>query len=43
LWRLQDGLITVAGKVYVPQTSPSLPGILDAAHGTSHEGVAKTL
>jgi hypothetical protein len=42
-WRVQDGLITVAGKVYVPWTSPSLPDILEAAHGTAHEGVAKTL
>jgi hypothetical protein len=33
----------VAGKVYVPWTSPSLPDILEAAHSTAHEGVAKTL
>jgi len=33
----------VAGKVYVPHTSPSLPAILEAAQGAGHEGVAKTL
>jgi hypothetical protein len=39
-WQLQDGLITVAGKVYVPPTSPSLAVVLGAAHGAAHEGVA---
>jgi hypothetical protein len=42
-WRVQDGLLTVAGKVYVLGISPSLPDVLEAAHGTAHEGVAKTL
>jgi hypothetical protein len=42
-WRLQDGLITVADKIYVLGTSPFLPVVLEAAHGVSHEGVAKTL
>jgi hypothetical protein len=42
-WRVQDGLITVMGKVYVLRTSPSLPDVLEATHGMSHEGVAKML
>jgi hypothetical protein len=33
----------MTGKFYVPQASPSLPAILEAAHGVGHEGVAKTL
>jgi hypothetical protein len=33
----------VDGRVYVPATSPSLPSILDNAHGVGHEGTEKTL
>jgi hypothetical protein len=43
LWRLQDDLITVVGKIYIPQTSPSLPAIVEVAHGAGHEGLAKML
>jgi hypothetical protein len=42
-WSVVDGLITVGGQVYVPATSPSLPAILDNAHGAGHEGTEKTL
>lgn len=38
-----DDLVTVSGRVVVASTSPSLPTILTAAHGTGHEGVQKTL
>jgi hypothetical protein len=33
----------MAGKVYVPATSPHLPAILSAVHGMGHEGTKKTL
>jgi hypothetical protein len=42
-WHIIDGLVTHQGCVYVPPTSPSLPEILVAAHGLSHEGTEKTL
>jgi hypothetical protein len=42
-WKLVDGLIVVDGKVYLPPSSPSLQVALTLAHGTSHEGLAKTL
>jgi hypothetical protein len=43
MWQVQDDLITVEGKVYVPGTSPSLYGVLEAAHGMAREGLAKML
>jgi hypothetical protein len=43
MWQVQDGLITVEGKVYVPGTSPSLYVVLVAAHGMAREGLAKML
>jgi hypothetical protein len=42
-WRVVDGLITVADKVYVPAASPLLPAILAAVHDMGHEGTEKTL
>jgi hypothetical protein len=42
-WKLVDGLIVVDGKVYLPTSSPSLQVALTSAHGTGHEGLAKTL
>jgi hypothetical protein len=42
-WQLHDILITIAGKVYVPLTSPPLPTVLGITRGAAHEGVAKTL
>jgi hypothetical protein len=42
-WSVVDGLVTVGGRVYVPATSPSLPAILDNAHGAGHKGTEKTL
>jgi hypothetical protein len=42
-WRVQDGLITVVGTVYMLRTSLSLPDVLEATHGMAHEGVAKML
>jgi hypothetical protein len=38
-----DGQITVAGKVYVPSSSRSLPTILSWAHDLGHEDVENTL
>jgi hypothetical protein len=38
-----NGLITMAGKVYVSATSPHLPAILSAVHGLEHEGTEKAL
>jgi hypothetical protein len=40
-WRVADGLILVHIKVYVLAASPSLPLLLEHAHG--HEGTEKTL
>jgi hypothetical protein len=42
-WQLMDGLITIVGKVYVSADSPSLSGIMAAAHDMGHEGAEKTL
>jgi hypothetical protein len=42
-WQVIDGLVTVAGKVYVLTTSPHLPAILSAVHDMGHEGTEKTL
>jgi hypothetical protein len=42
-WQVVNELITLAGKVYVPATSPHLPAILSAIHGMGHEGTEKTL
>jgi hypothetical protein len=36
-------LVTVHDRIYVPPTSPSKPEVIASAHGTSHEGVQKTL
>jgi hypothetical protein len=41
-WRVVDGLILVAGRIYLPVASPTVPLALAAAHGAGHE-VAKTL
>jgi hypothetical protein len=41
--RVVDGLITMRGKLYVPASSPSVPRILESAHGIGHEGAEKTL
>jgi hypothetical protein len=40
-WKVVDGLITVAGKVYVPSSSRSLLAILSWAHDFDHEGAEK--
>jgi hypothetical protein len=42
-WRVIDGLVTVAGKVYVHPTSTSLSAVVSWAHKLGHEGVKKTL
>jgi hypothetical protein len=42
-WRVVDELITVVNHVYVPPSSPCLPGLLTVAHDIRHEGVKKTL
>jgi hypothetical protein len=42
-WRVQDGLIIIKGRVYLPATSPCLQEPLIATDGTGHEGIAKTL
>jgi hypothetical protein len=42
-WRVVDGLITKASKVYVPTDSPHLPVILSAVHDMGHKGTEKTL
>jgi hypothetical protein len=42
-WQVYDGLVTVAGQVFMDASSPSLPAILADAHEMGHEGVAKSL
>jgi hypothetical protein len=42
-WQVHDGLVTVAGQVFVHVSSPSLPAILAEVHNMGHEGVAKSL
>jgi hypothetical protein len=42
-WQVIDGLVTVAGKVYVHPTSTSLPIVVSWAHEMDHEGVEKPL
>jgi hypothetical protein len=42
-WRVDDGLILVHNKVYVPPLSPALPLLLSSAQGHGHEGTEKTL
>jgi hypothetical protein len=42
-WRVIDGLVTVASKVYVHPTSTSLSAVVSWAHELGHEGVEKTL
>jgi hypothetical protein len=42
-WQVVDGLISVAGPIYISPTSPSLLAVLATSHGSSHEGVERTL
>jgi hypothetical protein len=42
-WRIVDNPIVVDGRVYISADSPSVPEVLTSAHGTRHEGIAKTL
>ena len=42
-WVFTDGLITFKGRIFVSTSSPSLPAILELAHGLGHEGTQKTL
>jgi hypothetical protein len=42
-WQLIDGLITVAGRIYMPSSSSQLQAALEGAHGMGHEGTEKTL
>jgi hypothetical protein len=38
-----DDLVIVGDHIFLPAATPSVPLALAAAHGTGHEGVAKTL
>jgi hypothetical protein len=42
-WQFTDGLITMADRVYLPPSSPSVQAVLTMAHSAGHEGVEKTL
>lgn len=42
-WGLTNGLVTYAGRLYVPSALPLLPKIVTAVHGDGHEGVQRTL
>jgi hypothetical protein len=42
-WRVVDGLVTICGRVYIPLSLPLTQEAIADAHGTSHEGVQKTL
>ncbi|BAF14549.1 Os04g0389000, partial [Oryza sativa Japonica Group] len=42
-WAFTDGLITFKGRIFVSASSPSLPAILELAHGLGHEGTQNTL
>jgi hypothetical protein len=42
-WQVRDGLVMVAGRVFVDALSPSIPAILADAHEMGHEDVAKSL
>jgi hypothetical protein len=42
-WRVIDGLVIVRGRVYIPSSSSLAQEAIVGAHGTSHEGVQKTL
>jgi hypothetical protein len=42
-WRVINGLVTVRGRVYIPSSSSLAQEAIAGTHGTSHEGVQKTL
>jgi len=42
-WAVVDGLITHAGKIFVPSDSALVSIILAAVHDMGHEGIQKTL
>jgi hypothetical protein len=42
-WRMVDGLMTMAGRVYLPPDSASLTPVLQHAHDAGHEGMECTL
>ena len=42
-WAVVDGLITYAGKIFVPSDSALIPTILAAVHDMGHEGIQNTL
>jgi hypothetical protein len=43
VWRINDDIITIAGRIYIPQSSTCLLMVLAATHGVTHEGVEQTL
>jgi hypothetical protein len=42
-WHVTDGLVLVAGRIYLPGTSSTVSLACATTHGARHEGVAKTL
>ncbi|XP_072146537.1 uncharacterized protein [Setaria viridis] len=42
-WTVVDDFVMNHGRIFVPSSSSLWPQILEAAHGTRHEGVQKTL
>jgi hypothetical protein len=42
-WSVQDGLILMSGKVYIPSNSDLIQQILQISHTGGHEGIQKTL
>jgi hypothetical protein len=42
-WHVTDGLVLVAGRIYLPGTSSTISLACATTHGARHEGVAKTL
>jgi hypothetical protein len=42
-WRVVDGLVLRANRVYIPPKLALLPDVLQIAHSAGHEGIQKTL
>jgi hypothetical protein len=42
-WKVVDGLLTIACRVYVLASSAHVQALLEAAHDIRHEGTEKTL